>query len=84
MPLAFDKADACHGAGHVVTGLLRPDPKCSSAFAQLTCRASVRARSSKPKMQHKLIAPIMEKKLRYTHRLPGAPHGGRRLEAPRR
>ena len=35
-------------------------------------------------MQHKLIAPIMEKKLRYTHRLPGAPHGGRLLEAPMR
>ena len=35
-------------------------------------------------MQHELIAPIMEKKLRYTHRLPGAPHVGRRLEAPRR
>ena len=35
-------------------------------------------------MQHKLIAPIMEKKLRYTYRLPGAPHGGRLLEAPMR
>ena len=35
-------------------------------------------------MQHKLIAPIMEKQLRYTHRLPGAPHGGRLLEAPMR
>ena len=32
-------------------------------------------------MQHELTAPIMEKNLRYTHRLPGAPHGGRLLEA---
>ena len=35
-------------------------------------------------MQHNLIARMMEKKLRYTHRLPGAPHGGRLLEAPMR
>ena len=83
MPLAFDKADACHGAGHVVTGLLRPDPRLVGVRA-------AQVPSERPnllfeaEMQHQLIAPIMEKKLRYTHRLPGAPHGGRLLEAPRR
>ena len=83
MPLAFDNPDACNGAGPVVTGLLRPDPRLVGVRA-------AQVPSERPnmlfeaEMQHKLIAPIMEKKLRYTHRLPGAPHGGRLLEAPMR